>query len=87
MPQASLTRRLLRIEHRGRTIAAAESLHEILDALRLFRPRSFVVCDVFVDTASDGVESSRMWGRLISHPNGLLSAEPMPRSLLSHVAR
>ena len=74
-----LDRRLLRIEHRGRTIAAADSLHEILEAFRLFRPQSFLVCDVFLDSHCNGVDSSRIWGRLIGHPNGLLSVEPTPR--------
>lgn len=76
MPQTSLNRRFLRIEHRGRTIAAADSLHEIAEAFRLFRPRAFFVCDVVLDDPRGQCNDARIWGRIIGHPNGLLSVEP-----------
>ena len=76
MPQTSLNRRLLRIEYRGRTIAAADSLHEIAEAFRLFRPRAFFICDVVVDTRRGECDDARIWGRIVGHPNGMLSVEP-----------
>src|SRR5271157_4896783 len=76
MPQTLLSRQFLRIEHRGRTIAAADSLHEIAEAFRQFRPRAFFVCDVVVDTHRGGSDDARIWGRIVGHPNGMLSVEP-----------
>ena len=76
MPQTSLSRQFLRIEHRGRTIAAADSLNEIAEALRLFQPHAYFVCDVVVDTHRGGCDDARIWGRIVGHPNGVLSVEP-----------
>ncbi|MGZ3355293.1 MAG: hypothetical protein ACXVBO_10620 [Isosphaeraceae bacterium] len=76
MPQTLFSRQFLRIEHRGRTIAAADSLHEIAEAFRLFRPRAYFVCDVVVDTHRGGCDDARIWGRIVGHPNGMLSVEP-----------
>ena len=78
MPQTSLNRRLLRIEYRGRTIAAADSLHEIAEAFWLFRPRAFFICDVVVDTRRGECDDARIWGRILGHPNGMLSVEARP---------
>ncbi len=76
MQQTLLSRQFLRIEYRGRTIAAADSLHEIAEALRLFRPRAYFVCDVVVDTHRGECDDARIWGRIIGHFNGMLSVEP-----------
>ncbi len=79
--------RLLRIEHRGTTIAASDSLNDIAEAFLLFRPRAYFVCEVFVDDPRGDCDNSRIWGRLIGHPTGVLSVEPTPRKAVRTAAR
>ncbi len=79
MPHISSSRRLLRIELRCKAIAAADSLHEIAEAFRLFRPRASFICDIVINTDRGKCDDARIWGRIIGHPNGMLSVEPDPR--------
>jgi len=39
-------------------------------------PRAYFVCNVVVDTHYGGCDDARIWGRIIGHPNGMLSVEP-----------
>lgn len=73
-------RSLLRIEHRGRTIAASDSLDDLLRAFQRLHRGTFFVCDVFVDRRGQAHDPGRRWGRLVGYPNGIFSAEPAPRA-------
>ena len=71
-----MSRQFLRVEYRGRTIAAADSLHEIIEAFRLFRPRNHFICDIVVNVCHGEDGQAQVWGRIIGYPNGMLCVEP-----------
>jgi hypothetical protein len=79
MRRSAFNQRFLRVEHRGRTIAAAGTINQIADAVRRCRPPGYSIYDVLLDHLYGGRYDTRMWGRIIRHPNGVLSVEPNAR--------
>jgi hypothetical protein len=79
MPRRAFDQRFLRVEHRGRTIAAAGTINEIADAVRRCRPPIFSVYDVVLDHLHGSRYDTRSWGRIIRHVNGVISVEPNSR--------
>jgi hypothetical protein len=59
-------------------IDMCETSHEIIEAISRFRPSPYFMRGIFVDRLHGSCYRSKIWGRIVGHPNGVLSIEPKP---------